>query len=157
MKPLMLHSETDTGDSVYGTTEYYAFLETLDQSASYIEIHVSGSDNHTVHVQNRVFVVPSMTQINGSLLEVTVACQDSALSIHVDVAAPTGQHGSLGPRIDRRGIGATRATHVAVPGYDLWQASLDLGVQVTGAVAINAVAGGRVEDVLYLNSGVAGW
>lgn len=154
---LALHYEPNTGSSVHGTTEYYAFFETLNKNTSYASIDVTDSEDDTFQVQNRVFVVPSMTQINGSLLDITIASKDPTASITVDVTAPTGQQGTIGPKITRQGSSVSKAAQATGSGYQLWQTSVDLGLQVTGAVAVNAVANGHVEDVFYLNPGVAGW
>lgn len=159
MMPLALQPELNTGSSVYGTTRYYAFAETLGQNTSYASIYVTGSGAHTFEVSNTAFVVPSMTQMNGSLLDITIATRMPISSITVDVSAPTGQRGTIAPRIVRQGVSVAKTTQTTVSGYQLWHASLELGLQLSGAVAVKAVANGpdQVEDVLYLSSGAAGW
>lgn len=155
--PLTLQLEPDTGSSVYGTTEYYAFAEILDQNTSYSSICITGFEDQTFEIQNTVFVVPSLTQLNGSLLDITIASKSPTSLITVEVKIPTGQQGTLGPQIINQEVSVDKMAQETDSSYQLWQASVDLGLQITGALTINAFADGKLEDVLYLSAGVAAW
>lgn len=105
-----------------------------------------------------MFVIPSLTQLNGSVLDVTIASKGPTSSITVELTIPTGQQGTLGPKIVRQEVSVEKVPQGTTGSvYETWQASVDLGLQATGAVAVKAFADGDLKDVLYLSSGAAGW
>lgn len=109
-------------------------------------------------IQGNVFVVPSMTEISGTVANVTVAVRSTANfeAYNIQVAAPIGQLGTLGPKIIKVSLDATKAPDLK-DRFELWQGSVDLGNAVTGLVSIKVMNGENVVDTLMFNSGVAGW
>lgn len=158
-----LDSEAEAGSSIYGTTTYYPFQLFLDPDITYTTLSISGSgfDTQVFPIQSTLFVVPGMTVITGSLLNITVASKLGHFSSSdgVGVVAPVGQEGTLGPKIMRQVVEVDLVTdNTGGPnGYQLWQGWIDLGVPVTGAVSVNVASEEHVQDVLYLSVGVAGW
>ncbi|KAK7699457.1 hypothetical protein SLS64_011595 [Diaporthe eres] len=164
-EPVTLEPEHEGGSSVYGNTSYYSFSLPVHQDTSYTSLEISrdGAAPTSFPLQNSMFVVPSMTAVQGSEVVFTVAARTTGQPpSHVDViiSAPVRQQGTLAPKVTSHDTDAKPGA--VVPGYQLWEGSIDLGgaLVVTGAVSVSAAAevgGGMVHDVLYLSAGVAGW
>lgn len=139
----------------------------MHQYTSYTSLEISrdGAAPTSFSLQNSIFVVPSMTAVQGSQVAFTVAARTTGQPpSHVDVviSAPVRQQGTLAPKVTSHDTDAKPGA--VVPRYQLWQGAVDLGggaLVVTGAVSVSAAAqvggGGVVHDVLYLSAGVAGW
>lgn len=148
---------------MYGNTSYYSFSVPVHQDTSYtsLEISLDGAAPASFPLQNSVFVVPSMTAVQGSQVAFTVAIRTTDSPVDINISAPARQQGTLAPKVTSHDADAKPGA--VVPGYQLWQGSVDLGgaLVVTGAVSVSAAAevggGGVVHDVLYLSAGVAGW
>lgn len=153
---------------MYGSTSYYSFSAPAGQDTSYsaLEVEQGAGTRVSFPLQNTIFAVPSMTAAEGSTVrfavaERTTAASGSSQPVDVLVSAPVRQQGTLAPRVTRHRVEVV-AGAVHVPGYRLWEGSVDLGAPTTGAVAVSAAAGGpdgggAVRDVLYVGAGVAGW
>ncbi len=123
----------------------------------------AGLKTQSFPIQASVFVVPSRTQISGTLAGVTVAAAPGVnlASYRIQVAAPVGQPGTLGPKV----IASPSLPVVRLPGltdgYQLWQGSVDLGpaaATITGLVSIKVLNDkAAVVDLLMVNPGAAGW
>lgn len=160
-----LKPEDEEGSSVYGRTRYYSFSVPVHQDPSYTALEISrdGAAPTSFPLQNSIFVVPSMTTVQGSEVGFTVAARvtgQPAPRVDVIISAPVRQQGTLAPKMTSHNADARPGA--AVPGYQLWEGSVDLGdALVTGAVSVSAEleleGGGVVRDVLYLGAGVAGW
>lgn len=162
-----LEAERDEGTSVYGYTRYYSFSLPVHQDKAYtaLEVERDAASQASFQLQNDVFVVPSRTAVEGSKAGFTVAARtaadggSSSGTVDVGISAPARQQGTLAPKVTVHGADAKQGA--AVPGYQLWEGSVDLGAPVTGAVAVSAAAGTNggdvVRDVLYVSAGVAGW
>lgn len=161
---------------MYGLTRYYSFSLPAHQDVTYAALNISrrGSPAASFPLQNDIFVVPSMTATEGSTVvnfavavrTTTIAAgqpSSTAPALDITVSAPARQQGTLAPKIARNKADAQPGTAV-VPGYQLWQGSVNLAAPVTGAVSVSVSAaadelqgGGVVRDVLYVSAGVAGW
>ncbi|KAG6355115.1 hypothetical protein INS49_004196 [Diaporthe citri] len=161
-EPVILKPENEEGSSVYGQTRYYSFSVPVHQDTSYTTLEISrdGAAPAPFPLQNDVFVVPSMTAVEGNKVGFAVAVRATDYSpVDINVSAPARQQGTLAPKVTSHDAGARPGA--VVPGYRLWEGSVDLGdASVTGAVSVSVAAeveGGVVRDVLYLSAGVAGW
>ncbi|KAI4671680.1 uncharacterized protein J4E78_000176 [Alternaria triticimaculans] len=105
-----LEREVDTGSSVFGrsgsefgTTTYFPFSLSgpAIQNATSFSFQAPDVPEQTFRIDSQAFVVPSLTVLSGTALNVTVAdCQKSScedLTIHV--SAPTTQRGTLAPKM----------------------------------------------------------
>lgn len=161
---------------MYGYTKYYSFSVPVNHDTAYtaLEIKLGDASTTSFPLQSSIFVVPSMTAVQGSKVDFTVAVRMPAESSSsptntttttIQVSAPVRQQGTLAPKTATHGTDPKLGTAMhAAPGYQLWEGSVDLGAAVvTGAVAVSAAGtapgpeGGVVRDVLYLSAGVAGW
>lgn len=168
-EPLALEPEDEGGSSVYGDISYYSISAPAGQDKTYtaLEVEHDGESRASFPLQNAVFVVPSMTAAEGSAVRFAVAERTTVAGglsqpMEVLVSAPARQQGTLAPRVTRIKA-AVAAAAVAVPGYRLWEGSVELGAPTTGAVAVSVTTAGGpggdgvVRDVLYVDAGVAGW
>lgn len=164
-EPVVLEQEGEGGSSVYGSTSYYSFpapVALQDKTYTALEVERGADPRLSFPLQNNVFVVPSMTAAEGSgmrfaVAERTAAAGGSSQPVEVLVSAPVRQQGTLAPRVTRHRVDVV-AGAVDVPGYRLWEGSVDLGAPTTGAVAVSVTTAGEPEgDVLYVDAGVAGW
>lgn len=165
-EPVALEPEHEGGSSVHGYTKYYSFSVPVHHAVTYTALEVeSGAASPTSFpLQNDIFVVPSETAADGPKVDFTVAVRTAASRpprVDITISAPVRQQGTLAPKVARREVAdAKPGGALSVPGYQLWEGSVDLGAPPTGAVAVVASAGlegGVVRDVLYLSAGVAGW
>lgn len=152
---------------MYGYTRYYSFSLPVHQDKEYtaLEVERGAASRESFQLQNDVFVVVSRTVVEGSNVSFAVAARtaagggSSSGAVDVGISAPARQQGTLAPKVAVHEADAKPGA--AVPGYQLWEGSVDLGAPVTGAVAVSAAAGveggGVVRDVLYVSAGVAGW
>lgn len=138
---------------------------------AYTALEVEGGSDSRMSfpLQNNILVVPSMTAVEGNKVDFAVAVrttsgQSSSPPVDIVISAPVRQQGTLAPKVTRHKAVPRPGTAVVVPGYQLWEGSVNLGdASVTGAVAVGAAAtesqseGVVVHDVLYLSAGVAGW
>ncbi|KAG8162501.1 hypothetical protein KVR01_008266 [Diaporthe batatas] len=164
---LTLEPEPTTGSSVYGQTIYYSFSAAVRQDVAYTALEVSQDgaccSQISFPLQSSIFVVPNKTSVEGSRVDFALAAKSDLSSVKVNVSAPARQQGTLAPKITRYTADVRRATSSAliVPGYQVWEGSVDLGAPPTGAVAVAVTAmdegGEAVRDVLYLSAGAAGW
>jgi len=154
-----LSPESETGSSVFGTTTYFPFsLQARNPIASGTDIIVSGEGlgKHKFPLQRRTFIVPSMTDISGTLLRLTVASQPGNNLQTARITAPVSQQGTLGPKLVELTATLTKLQDQK-DGYDIWQGSGDMGQPPTGFVSVEVLSNGVVVDSLMVNSGAAGW
>ncbi|KAH8888604.1 heme peroxidase [Thozetella sp. PMI_491] len=147
---------------VYGTTTYFPFRVCGPDLSKAISLAISGDGIQSVvfPLEAHEFIDPSLTQISGSVIDVTIAVlaagSHSGAAPEVQVAAPIGQSGTLGPQILRNDVAVSKSANLK-DGFEMWSGTLDLGHAVTGAVSVKALAGGVVVDTLMVSNGVAGW
>ena len=166
-----LTSEAETGTSVfganikstaseYGTTTYFPFIITGRQTAGAKSFIISwpGRKTSTFPIQDDVFVVPSATEISGTVINATVAARSgiNGEAYSIQIAAPTAQMGTLGPKVIRATLNMRRLPGMN-DGYALWQGSVDLGKVPTGLVSVSITREGATIDMFMVNPGAAGW
>lgn len=166
-----LTAENETGSSVfgaanttsasaYGTTTYFPFEIAGIELAGATSFVVSGPELETESfpIQGDIFVVPSMTEISGTVVNATIAVRPTTNfgACNIQVAAPIPQMGTLGPKIIEAALNVTKVPGLK-DGYELWQGSVDLQTAATGLVSIKVMSRGAAVDVLMINPGVAGW
>lgn len=151
---------------MYGSTSYYSLTATVRHDAAYttLEVNPGGAPSRaSFPLQNNIFVVPSKTSAEGSRADFALAARSAYSRLEVNISAPIRQQGTLAPLIKTHRADAQPATNPAliVPGYQLWEGSVDLGAPATGAVTVAVAAtnedGEVALDALYLSAGVAGW
>jgi hypothetical protein len=166
-----LISEAETGTSVfganikstasvYGKTTYFPFIITGRQTAGAKSFTISwpGRKAATFPIQDDVFVVPSATEISGTVINATVAVRSgiNGGTYSIQIAAPTAQMGTLGPKVIRATLNMVTLPGLK-EGYALWQGSVDLGKVPTGLVSISVMREGATIDTFMVNPGAAGW
>lgn len=161
---VMLEHEQEEGSSVYGQTKYYSFSIPVQQDTSYTKLEIRRDDAAPTSfpLQSNIFVLPSRTAVEGSMVNFTVAARTTgqpSSAVNIIISAPVRQQGTLAPKITTHHADARPGA--VVPGYQLWEGSVDLGdAPITGAVSVSVAAevdSVVVQDVLYLSAGIAGW
>jgi hypothetical protein len=162
-----LEPEAETGSSVfgrsssgYGTTSYFPFSLSGPSIRNTTSFSVYGPSisEQTFQIVSEMFLVPSLTALRSSSINVTIAmanlqsCSDST----VLAAAPFAQPGTLAPRMSEISMSTGEATAV-LDGYTLCQSLAVLQDVPTGLVRVQASVGREAVDTLLINGGTAGW
>jgi hypothetical protein len=161
-----LNSEDTTGSSVfgrsetnYGTSTYFPFSISgaHNQKATSFSVTTS-SVTTSFDISSEIFIVPSLTTMSNSTINVTVAVLPirTCDSISTQVAVPVSQQGTLAPRIGRANIASLQSAGI-VGAYTLCSGSVTLEGIPTGLVTLEATAEGQHLDTYLLNGGAAGW
>ncbi|KAI0192223.1 heme peroxidase [Xylaria flabelliformis] len=151
--------ENATGTSVFGETQFAPFM--IDHArigaSSSFSIGAGGLAAETFNIQDSYFIIPSLSTVNGTSVEMTIAAKkganDSGLSARITV--PTAQPLTLGPKSSLVEIKLHRLSG-GPSGFVLWRGNTDIE-QPTGAVSIRLIRDGETLDTLLLDGGVAGW
>ncbi|KAI0114586.1 heme peroxidase [Hypoxylon sp. NC0597] len=123
-------------------------------------VAATGFEAQTFQIQDKAFIVPSLTSVADGKVSVTVAARtnqpDFDISqVSVRVAIPIAQPLTLAPKIARTDVqleeGQSPLTDI---GY--WTGSTTIE-NPTGAVSVTLLSGEDVIDTLLLGAGVAGW
>ncbi|RYN34361.1 hypothetical protein AA0118_g11524 [Alternaria tenuissima] len=162
-----IEPEAETGSSVfgrsnsiYGTTSYFPFSlsgPTIRDATSFL-VYGPGISESTFPITSQAFFVPSLTALEGSSINVTIAITESksCSDLAVRLAAPFVQHDTLAPKMHETSIAVGKATTV-LDDYTLCHGLTVLQDVPTGLVGAEALIGGEVLDTLMVNGGMAGW
>jgi hypothetical protein len=166
-KEIELVPEPAMGSSVfgrtgnrYGGTTYFHF-ETVGvhlQNATSFSIRASTTATQIFEISSHTLIVPSLTTLSGSTVNVTIAITPphSCKEFAVEVAAPFSQTGTLAPRIRKDAISLSEIEN-EIDGYEFCHGFLELSHIPTGMTIVTVVEGGKIIDTLLLNGGTAGW
>lgn len=149
-KPATLSSEVTKGTNVFGTTTFFPFSLPVSNPAEFHTFAVKSSVSNSIFpVQPNAFVVPSLTTAtttSTTVISFTVAVLGSSTTTPlVEIEAPVGQLGTLGPAIQKSSnVTVTQVGQKA--GYQLWSGSLDLGTAATGPVQV-AILGSKGQEM----------
>lgn len=147
-------------NSIYGTTSYFPFSlsgPTIRDATSFL-VYGPGISESTFPITSQAFFVPSLTALEGSSINVTIAITESksCSDLAVRLAAPFVQHDTLAPKMHETSIAVGKATAV-LDDYTLCHGLTVLQDVPTGLVGAEALIGGEVLDTLMVNGGMAGW
>ncbi|EMD90967.1 hypothetical protein COCC4DRAFT_194578 [Bipolaris maydis ATCC 48331] len=163
---IALVAEAETGQSVfgrgaagYGTTTYFPFSVSGPSIRNATSFSVSGAGiQQEFWISSQIFVVQSLTALDGKAVNavVAVSAPSSCEDIHVRIAAPFTQPGTLAPKVTEKDIGVS-ALPETLDGYMLCSGNLILDDVPTGLLTIKALQGGTLVDTLLVDGGKAGW
>lgn len=148
--PATLSPESAKGTSVFGSTTFFPFSLPVSDPAGFYTFAVKSSVSNSIFpVQTKSFVVPSLssaTITSTTVINFTVAVSGSSSTAPiVEIKAPVGQSGTLGPAIQKSSsVAVTQIGQKA--GYQLWSGSLDLGTVATGPVQV-AILGSKGQEI----------
>jgi hypothetical protein len=156
-----LTPEAETGISVFGRTIYFPFslAGAILRNATSFSVTGASISDHVFQYDSRVFIVPSLTALEGSTIIATVAvppsqtCEDLTLK----VSAPLTQQGTLAPKMSEMTVKLQGATGGDINDYRFCRGVGGLGGVPTGLVTVKALLGGEIADTLLVNGGNAGW
>ncbi|KAK1910799.1 hypothetical protein P3342_008679 [Pyrenophora teres f. teres] len=163
---LEIAAEVETGQSVfgrgsggYGVTTYFPFSVSGASTRNVTSFSVSGSGvQQTFPISSQSFVVPSLTSLERTSLNVTVAISASSscddLTVHI--AAPFPQLGTLAPKMREDHISMS-AAEKEFDGYKLCMGTELLDKSPTGLLIVEALIRETIVDSLLVNGGMAGW
>jgi hypothetical protein len=161
-----LTPEATTGNSVfgrlgsnYGTSTYFPFSISGAHSQHATSFLVTTSDvPRSFDISSETFIVPSLTTMLGSIVNVTVAVLPirTCEALSIQVAVPFPQQGTLAPRIDRTSIASLQTAGI-VDEYTLCSGSMTLEGSPTGLVTLEVTAEKQTLDTYLLNGGMSGW
>ncbi|KAI4938131.1 hypothetical protein J4E85_000570 [Alternaria conjuncta] len=162
-----LEPEVEIGSSVfgrsggeYGTTTYFPFSLSgpAIQNATSFSVQAPESREQAFQTHSQVFVVPSLTVLSGTALNVTVAdCQKSSCEdLTIRISAPITQRGTLAPKMSEMDMvlsGVKQERRVCT----MCEGQVVLPDVPTGLVTIEAFMEGKLVDTLLIDGGQAGW
>ncbi|KAI0880494.1 heme peroxidase [Annulohypoxylon maeteangense] len=144
------------------TTQYSHFSISSGNvsGASSFAVVAMGIETQVFQIQDKAFVVPSLTQVADRTVSITVAARNNQINfdpsqMSLKVATPIAQPLTLAPKIVRSDVqleeGSSPLDNV---GY--WSGSVAIGNPI-GSVSVSLLFGEDVIDTLLLDAGVAGW
>ncbi|KAI4949473.1 hypothetical protein J4E91_005212 [Alternaria rosae] len=159
--------EAEIGSSVfgrsggeYGTTTYFPFSlsEYAIQNATSFSVQVPGALEQTFRIDSQAFVVPSLTSMSGTALNVTLSdCKKrSCEDLTILISAPITQRGTLAPKMSEMNVVLSQAKQERRL-CTLCEGQIVLPDVPTGLVTIEAFMEGKLVDTLLVNGGQAGW
>ena len=161
-----LTAEAETGQSVfgrgsggYGISMYFPFSLSGPSIRNATSFSVSGAGvQQKFSISSQAFVVPSLTVLEGNLVNVTVAISlsNSCDDLTVRITAPFTQPGTLAPKMSEKHISVSAGTKEA-DGYKLCATSDVLDKMPTGLLTVKALIGETIVDTLLVDGGMAGW
>jgi hypothetical protein len=159
--------ESATGSSVfgragnrYGDTTYFPFETIGDhlRNATSISVRASGIPTQTFPISSQTLIVPSLTTLSGSTVNITIAitpprsCED----LVVEVAAPFSQAETLAPKIKKDTVLLGQIEN-KIHEYGFCHGVLELKGIPTGMIIVTIAELEKSIDTLLLNGGAAGW
>ncbi|KAI1207825.1 heme peroxidase [Annulohypoxylon truncatum] len=150
------NSQTNT------TTQYFPFSISSGNlsGVSSFAVTATGIENQEFQIQDKAFIVPSLSGVADGAVSVTVAARTNQPNFDpskmlLKVATPIAQLLTLAPKVGRSDV---QLLSVASPSENIgyWSGSVAIE-KPTGAVSVSLLSGGDVIDILLLDSGVAGW
>jgi hypothetical protein len=162
-KPVSLTPETALGTNSFGVASFFPFSIGITDPNDFHSFAVQGyGPAKTFAIQASAFVVPSLTFSASdatTAVNFTVAASSPSYAKRlfsrgsvptVNVQAPVGQTGTLGPAI-------TTFSNVAVSkvgskaGYTLWSGLVDIGTTATGPASVAVLdSKGKEIDILFV-------
>ncbi|OTA96545.1 hypothetical protein M434DRAFT_373620 [Hypoxylon sp. CO27-5] len=150
------------GSQTNATAQYSPFSipSTSLSGTSSFTVAATGFEAQTFQIQDKAFIVPSLTSVADGKVSVTVAVRTNqpdfdTSQVSVKVATPIAQPLTLAPKIVRANVqleeGQSPLTNISY-----WTGSTII-VNPTGAVSVTLLSGEDVIDTLLLGAGVAGW
>jgi hypothetical protein len=124
-----------TGSSIYGTLTYYPFEFPLgDGTLDLFTIRGSGLETQTFESLSEIFIVPSMTAIMGTLVNLTMASMVglTSLTFKVVVSVLVPQNGTQSLRIKEFSVEATLLPPPFLTLYALFGGSIEFGCPLLG-------------------------
>lgn len=153
--------EAAKGTSIFGETQFAPFAidhSRISGASSFSIVSGNGIPAEKFAIQDDYFVVPSLSSVQGTVINVTIAVRkgaaDSGLSAWATV--PTAQPLTLGPKMTSAEM-KLRKGPAGTGGFALWQGDADIEQQPTGAVSLRLLRDRKTLDTLFLDGGVAGW
>lgn len=144
----------------YGTTTYFPFSlsEYAIQNATSFSVQVPGALEQTFRIDSQAFVVPSLTSMSGTALNVTLSeCKKrSCEDLTILISAPITQRGTLAPKMSEMNVVLSEAKQERRV-CTLCEGQIVLPDVSTGLVTIEAFMEGKLVDTLLVNGGQAGW
>jgi hypothetical protein len=162
-----LEPESETGSSVfgrssseYGITTYFPFSVSgpAIQNATSFSVLAPGIPEQSFRIDSQGFVVPSLTHMSGTSLNVTIALfnETSCEELTVHVAAPIPQRGTLAPKMSETTMVVSEAT-LSLKGYTFCQGRAVLQDVPTGLISVKTWTKWDLVDLFFINGGQAGW
>ncbi|KAI0848785.1 heme peroxidase [Daldinia vernicosa] len=151
-----------TDSQTNATTQYLPFSisSTKLSEASSFAIAANGFETQVFSIQDKAFIVPSLTRVADGKVSITIAARtnqaDLDLSqVSVRISTPIAQPLTLAPKITRADVQLKKGeSPLEDIGY--WSGSTAIE-SPTGAVSATLLSGEDVIDTLLLDAGVAGW
>lgn len=147
-----LTAETQAGTNVFGVTTFFPFNINIARPESFSSFSVQyHKQSASFPTQASVFIVPSLTSGTATTVIFTIAVSSVLDSTPiVNVQAPVGQQGTLGPTIST--FSNVAVSNVGVHGgFELWSGSVDIGTIVTGSVSVAVLDNdGNELDILFV-------
>jgi hypothetical protein len=148
-----------TGDR-YGCTTYFPFeiFGINLRNATSFSVKASTISTQLFAISSHALIVPSLTTLSGSIVNITIAIRPprSCEDVAVDVAAPFPQTGTLAPKIKKDTVSLSQIEN-ETDGYELCHGNLELNSVPTGMIVITVAEMGKNIDTLLFNGGTAGW
>ncbi|KAI2631362.1 heme peroxidase [Hypomontagnella submonticulosa] len=169
------HTETLTPEENLGVSAFRLADSKTNATSQYLPFSISGTsisgissftvaargfEAQTFPIQDKGFIIPSLTHAADGTVSVTVAARTNspdfdASRVSVKIATPIAQPLTLAPKIVRTDVQLEeRESPFDDIGYWIGSAAIE---SPTGAVSVTLLSGESVIDTLLLDTGVAGW
>jgi hypothetical protein len=128
------------------------------RNATFFSITGSTISEQTFSYDSNVYVVPSLTTLEGTTFDTTVAIPASQAceKYKLKLSSPFRQQGTLAPKMSEMDIEVDEATGSGA-GYRFCRGVGVLNDVPTGLVTVKILDGEEVVDTLLVNGGNAGW
>ncbi|KAG4218197.1 hypothetical protein PC116_g33323 [Phytophthora cactorum] len=144
------------------TTQYLPFSipSAKLSGASSFAIAAKGFEIQSFPIQDKAFIIPSLTRFADGTVSITVAARTDRddfdpSQIFVKVSTPVAQPLTLAPKVVRTDVQLGKGES-PLEDIDYWSGSVSIE-SPTGAVSVTLLSGEDVIDTLLLDAGVAGW
>ncbi|KAH8812564.1 heme peroxidase [Xylogone sp. PMI_703] len=155
VKSVTLTPSTETGTSVFGNMSFYTFNIPIQEPKSFNSFTISGSgiESQKFTTQANTIIVPSMTYssqnastkvVNVGAAALKSAKRNNVSPLEVIVAAPVPQQGTLAPKIHKWTVSMEKSGSTGE--YDLSKGTVDIGALTTGAVTVDILVAGQLQD-----------
>lgn len=151
-----------TDNQTNATTQYLPFSISSAKlsEASSFAIAAKGFETQVFPIQDKAFIVPSLTRVADGIVSITIAARTDQANfdpsqVSVKISTPIAQPLTLAPKIIRTDMQLEKG---ASPLKDIGYWSGTIATESpTGAVSATLLSGEDVIDTLLLDAGVAGW
>jgi hypothetical protein len=152
--------EAETGTSVSGRTSYFPFSLSGPRvrNATYFSVSGSTIAEHVFQYDSRIFIVPSLTSLEGNTVNTTIAVLklDDCQKFKLSISTPLAQQGTLAPKMNEMFV-ELKEGEDSGNDYRICTAVGILDGVSTGLVTVKVLDGEKVVDTLLVNGGNAGW